>query len=362
MKNNTKNNYFLIFLFIASGFFLLAGKFSDIGRIFLVKELDESDCRYGSRWGDLYKYSRVSSFLEIINCVESKKEIDNISDCKILLIGDSYFEGSIGKGKFSNDLEGIISEKIFDITSFESYPAQNPYYCIKNLKPEEKNNKILLLETSERLSFDRINNHYLKDNINLKVTNAKEDIKQLFSFSKVDFLFENSNFSRDFVNYKSDFLFFLFKRMNNNIPIFSYSQKMLFYKDEYTFYKKRFTEEDIQITAKNIKLLSERLLNEYGITLIFTIIPDKITIYNYLVESNTIEPNGYLELLNNEIEKQGVEIVNSFEIFNNYKLNNNSNNLLYYKSDTHYNETGKNLILNAFKEKILRLKEKKCIH
>ena len=195
MKNNKKYKFVLAFLLLISGFFLLAGKISNIGRFLLIKEADEKGCSDGSRWGDLYKYSRVSSFSEIINCVESKHETDKISDCEILLIGDSFFEGAIGKGKFSNDLEEILSEKIFDITNFESYPAQNPYYCIKNLRPEEKNNKILILETSERQCYERINNHYLKSDINLNISNAKEEIKQVFSFSKVDYLFDNANFT-----------------------------------------------------------------------------------------------------------------------------------------------------------------------
>jgi len=356
LKNNFKYKFVLVFLFLISGIFLLAGKISNIGRYLLVKELDEKNCSYGIRWGDLYKYSRVSSFSEIIHCVEPKNETDKISECEILLIGDSFFESPIGKGKFSNDLEDMISEKIFDITYFESYPAQNPYYFIKNLKSEDKKNKILILETSERLSYDRINNHYLKSEININISNTKEDIKQIFSFSKVDYLFDNANFTYNYVNFKSDLLFLIFERMHNNIPIYSYSNKMLFYKDEYEFYKKRFTDDEIQKTANNIKLLSDKLYYESGIILIFTIIPDKITLYNDLIESNIITPSGYLEKLYNEIEKQGVEIINSYKILSDCRGFEDPN-LLYYRTDTHFNEAGKIIILNAFNEKIHQIKE-----
>ncbi len=116
----------------------------------------------------------------------------------------------------------------------------------------------------------------------------------------------------------------------------------LFYKKEYgdehgCFYY-NYSEDEIQKYADNIARMSDNLLSEYNLKLVFMPIPNKYTLYHKLINDDRY--NDFLPKLYDELEKRNVCYVNLYDEFSKRA------DTLYYGTDTHWNSKGIDLTLS----------------
>lgn len=112
------------------------------------------------------------------------------------------------------------------------------------------------------------------------------------------------------------------------------------------------SDEDINTILAKLSYFQEKLA-ERGIDFVFTVAPNKSTIYPEFMPYESLNENGKsnLDKINNLIDDYSINYIN----YKNLMLNNKENYDLYYKRDTHWNTVGaalaSNELLNYFSTK-----------
>jgi len=111
----------------------------------------------------------------------------------------------------------------------------------------------------------------------------------------------------------------------------------------------QFSDKEIDTYCDNLLTLKNELKAKHNIYFIFFPIPNKYTLYHHLL--NEDEYNGLLPRLNECLEEKGVPFVDVYSVFK------ESNELLYYKTDTHWNEKGAQFATNLLMQKIKEIQK-----
>ena len=103
-----------------------------------------------------------------------------------------------------------------------------------------------------------------------------------------------------------------------------------------TFYYD-FTGEEIETYARNIAHLAAELKRVYNLEMVFMVIPNKYTLYHQLVTQDSY--NGFIPELQEALDRVGVRYIDLYDPFR------ESDQFLYYGTDTHWNKAGVDLAL-----------------
>jgi hypothetical protein len=326
---------------------LLLGKIHFLGKPFLLKESDIT--LGGYKYGDLYRMSRVSIYKELLTYTIPPPETGNVNDADIFIIGDSFFESALGEYDFQQAL-GIKSKmRVYDISKISVDAVKSPLIFLNEQNFDKTKQRTLILESSERLSLSRSIDYnketrplYEPPRIILNM------IKDVFFYADVNYFFRNNFLVDDAVNFTSDFSFAYFRQINNNIGAYSINPNFLFYKEDTDFRKVIRTEEEINETANKIEALNQKL-SKFNIKLIYVIIPDKYSVYNEFV-NGTHQPDDYLISISQKLNAKGIDYIDLYSLYRQHKKL--TGEYLYYKSDTHFNERGREILIDECLKKM----------
>ncbi len=96
--------------------------------------------------------------------------------------------------------------------------------------------------------------------------------------------------------------------------------------------------------ADNIAQEARLIQEKYNLTFVYLIIPNKFSVYGDLVAGGKSYDN-FIPLLQAALQKRGIQYIDVYQIFTQYKKT-NPDDLLFYGGDTHYSPVGKQLVID----------------
>ncbi len=359
-----------IFIFITGLiclYLFFAIRFFPLTNAILVEKMDK-ETREFSKYGELYYHSCIPEFrIEFDNqygkYTVSDKNSD-IAEADILTYGDSFFDLAFQKC-IPELLADTLDKKVFSYVTMDQYRS-NPFYLLTergythNSEP-----KPFIYETVERLLPYKFRKEF-PTSFNLRYedidkkalrTQIKEFAFKQNSENLYDLALKQSYLTAKLYSLISMIKFNLFGYISPMTSIYKTNpEPWLFYKMEYTdelggFYYP-YTDAEIQNYAENIFQLQNNLKSLYNLDLVFLPVPTRYTICHKMVNDDLY--NNFLPRLYKELDKRGITYVNIYSEFA------NSNDILYYGTDTHWNPKGVDITLKLILEK-LNLSEQSSI-
>mgnify|MGYP001801841601 FL=1 len=339
---------FFVLGFICLIIFILA-RINNGLKILIDPEIDNT--------GDLYKQSSITNFREILpdkavlpnNVKKSefythKEGHPYVSDAEILTFGDSYFYFTRFTS-FPEYLSLKTNKKVF-------FAAEaNPFYTLKHENYSAGQSKYLIYETGERGIFERF-----KSKLNIDTATREEirtntfiirepgEVEKIYSR-----FFQLGYFTWQINEYINTFKFQYLDYINEATPVYSTDPPMLFYRTTVNSlpgsYQYDYSEAELNDIAENISYMNDMLDSLYNLKLVFMPVPNKISIYDTTTELK--EYNMLLPKLYEKLDKKGIEFI---DLYHPFKRN---NELLYYRTDTHWNEQGMKKACNILVDKYI---------
>ena len=297
-----------------------------------------------TKYGELYYFNMIRYFREeglppAERKFEHSEKQASVDECEILVFGDSFFEFSRHK-QFPEKLADDFSRKVHYVNNdFPlEYLAENGY--------QDTTPKLVLFERVERyipVAFEE--QHNRTDSQVEEVTNAFQPIKyakdKLFYESSeelYDAMLKRSYLSTGLYSFFVTLKFDLFGNMSGMTPAYlkDGSNSWLFYHDQVnetrTSFYYQFTDAQMDSICDHMADLAGKLLEEYNMHLLFLPLPAKYTMYHDLINNDPY--NEFLPRLFKGLDQRGVKYINVFDDFQ------ESDTLLYYRTDSHWNQKG----------------------
>jgi hypothetical protein len=304
------------------------------------------------KYSDLYNLSHIQSFREELPAIidsriedgqyggfRTKPNHSKINDADILTFGDSYFFFPYHT-TFSERLSNDLNKKVF--VEFE----RNPFKTLKEQSYKKGKQKFLIYELGERQIASLFMN---KVNIDPEIKISKEKkpffktLNTQFAEIRYNKILQQNILTGDLYTKIATLKFKMFGSISEYTPFYDEKSKFMFYSetvnDKRTSYFYDFKKDEITRIANNIVYLDNQLKELYNLQLVLMPIPSKITIYDYKVD--LYQYNNLLPQIYSELKNRGILYV---DLYNPYKM---SDEILYYATDTHWNEKGIDLALKA---------------
>lgn len=296
----------------------------------LVVDLDQ--------YGDLYRLNYVNKFKYILPekklaFNESDKHAD-LNDAEILIFGDSFFNYRRHKS-VPEQIADELNKKVFFIQSHfvDLFLSHNNYNSAKR--------RILIFEIAERgipIQFGE--------------TNSATNQFQFKFFEKLDttvfaqkyndryrFLLERSKLTYPIYSALNSFNFNQFGAISNSTPKYNTESGWLFYESTVNnkpgSYNYKYSNIEIENYADKMFEWKENISKKYNVEILFFIIPNKSSVYHSKIGREGY--SNFLPQLGKALDSKGVNYINLYIEFS------NTSDILYYPTDTHWNEKGEKI-------------------
>ncbi len=315
----------------------------------LLKEKVIPEYWENTKYGELYYFNYIKHFREYNLPKAGPKyrhtpKHPKLEDADVIIFGDSFFDFSRMK-TFPEKLGDSLNKKVF--YARYDYPlrhfAENRFHNHKA--------RVLIYETAERYIPTRFYkphelNVQADNRNNLRKTAAQIRDKIFLPDDEVryDLFLTRSYFTSDIYSWIATFKFDVFGYISSITPKYTLKEKepWLFYfeevNDKETSFYYQFSPEQIETYCDNIADLAHKLKQHYNLDMIFMAIPSKYTIYHKFLNNDAY--NGLLPAVYKGLEKRGINVVRLYEDYI------SSDEILYYGTDTHWNEKGLDIALN----------------
>ncbi len=332
---------FFIFICIFSLFIIVAAKVPYVRHQFARYDKKEDRAR-GYFSGNLYYMCKIDKFKGNY-MIFPHKEKDTIEDALIMVMGDSYTWFDSGSPIYADLLEIALEEKVYQVPS--RLAADKPLNYLKSIGYERGKNKILILQSTERHAMGRAHdfNNTLKQGARSKLAFLINWRKKIFNNDDVEFFFLNNKLTYGLLKNLKQVKFDLFGEIDSRMAVFSQDPDMLFYYEDVDFYRSEETDAEIKKMVKNIVTLKNDLKKKYDIDLIYSILPEKYTIYKDFVTEQK-EYDGFIPKVVLALNREGVETIDMYQVYMDYREKNKLG-LLYYPQDTHFTPLGKSIFV-----------------
>jgi hypothetical protein len=238
-----------------------------------------------------------------------------------------------------------LPERIAETTGKEVYYHRiaapywsNPVSFLEgeNFKPGKA--KVFIYGSAERYLLERFVKTFHVD----FSTNENSALRSVFE----DYLFpENTEFlyntilKKNYLTHKlysavNTFKFKAFEYIPSQTPryILEADSNFIFFHESVDHYYRNFTENELSKIADNLEKLSTTLKQKFGLELILIPVPEQYTIYNENQAQGRY--NNMLPRLYEKLEEKEVSFIQLYEPFM------NSEKLVFFKTDTHWNKNG----------------------
>jgi hypothetical protein len=302
-----------------------------------------------TKYGELYYFNFIKHFREKglpphdVKYRHSEKH-PSLEEADIYLFGDSFFDFT-RMTTFPERLGDTLNQR----TYYARFDRPLMYLEENNFQNDEE--KILLYESAERYIPTRFTlTHQL--NTGTEKNKIKESIRYILEdvifLENTEVLYSTllmrSHFTTDAYSFVSTLKFDALDYITDLTPKYTleHERPWLFYYDQLndepsSFYYKH-SQDEIDTYCDNIKDLSDKLYENYRLKMVFMAIPSKYTIYHKLINDDRY--NNFIPRLYAGLEERGVPVVPVYSDFIDKK------EVLYYGTDTHWNQKGLNIVLD----------------
>ena len=301
--------------------------------------------------GDLYRFAQVKRFkAKLPDDVPARKGQRDPAACDVLVSGDSFFEFKYGHAPFPEVLEKEMGRSVYFFSTVNQPAFANPFNFFKQSGIKADKERIFLLEHTER----HLVRYFSEPLVPEPSRTVSEDgpLKRwqerwiTKTEKNYEYFFKHSDLTAPFMEVFSTALFEIFGIISRDTPVYSKKPSFLFFREEVSplsqgsFY---WPHDDalVKRMADNIEKMKNDLRSIYNVKLVFLPVPNKYTIYSGLVNDDPYD--DFLPRLTAELEKRGVMTVNIYE---KYK---NSEEILYYPQDSHWNLKGFSIAMDEAK-------------
>lgn len=297
-----------------------------------------------TKYGEMYYFSMIRHFREP-GLPEAKQKFEHsskhapVSDSDILTFGDSFFEFSRHK-QFPERLADDFQKKVHYVNN------DHPLDYLNDNNYNDTIPRLVIYERTERfipVSFEKEhkNNPVLisKDQ-NERSILAK--MKDLIFYEKSEELYnvilKRSYLSTSLYSFFATLKFDLFGYISSLTPAYHVngSNSWLFYHDqvngEKTSFYYDFKETEIDSICDNMADLAKKLQEKYNLYLLYLPVPAKYTLYHGIINDDPY--NNFLPRLYKGLKERDVMYVNIYDDFK------NCSDTLYYRTDSHWKQTG----------------------
>lgn len=328
-------------------FILVGGKIKTFGRIFLPTQSEKN-----ISYGDLYTISELNDFHLPIPTVKSTNK-SSMENANIFAFGDSFLGSHFGIKNLPSLLEDNLKMPVFAVP----VAVENPLAYLESINYKKGAAKIVIVESVERYAVNRGLAYTTPTKSPTNISSWRKRVNDLdyaiFDTTDIDYFFKHNIFINPIRLFLKNLNFSLFGRIDSRISVFSLNPPMLFYFEEVNFDKNIQNAKLAPKVANNIKILGEILKNKYNLDMVYVVIPNKYTIYNYLDKHGSY--NYFIPRLQSELSKQKVNYV---DLYTPYMLNRTNERPLYYPNDSHFAPLGKEIMAEELGKKIKQILKK----
>ena len=302
-----------------------------------------------TKYGELYYFSQVLQYREkglppVKEKYQFSQDQASVDEAEIFVFGDSFFDIARGT-QIPEMIKEVSGKKVHYV--YKEGPLE--YFARNNFKNEKP--RLLIYGRVERyIPYEFNTPHeaiYIPDNRS-DFRKLAAGIKDKIFYSRTEELYDammkKSYLTSGIYSVISTIKFNLFGYISNLTPVHFIRKgtPWLFYHDQVngentSFYYKH-SDEDIIRYCNNIKDLEKKLSDYYNIQLFFLPIPAKYTLYHKFI--NDDKYNNLLPMLYDELENRDIKFVRLYDDFM------NSEEVLYYGTDSHWKKTGMDMTVN----------------
>jgi hypothetical protein len=300
------------------------------------------------KYGELYYFNYIKHFREYNLPKAGPKyrhtpKHPKLEDADIIVFGDSFFDFARMK-TFPEKLSDSLNKKVF----YARYDYPLRHFAENGFQNHKA--RVLIYESAERYIPTRFfKPHEInppgdnRSKIRKTAAQIRDKIFLPDDEVRYDLFLTRSYLTYDIYSLIATFKFDAFGYIPSTTPKYSLKEKdpWLFYveevNDKETSFYYQFSQEQIDTYCDNIADLANKLKKLYKLDMIFMAIPSKYTIYHKFLNNDAY--NNFLPSLYKGLEKRGIKIVKLYEDYV------NSEEVLYYGTDTHWNEKGLNIAL-----------------
>ena len=354
-----KDLILLIFIYlagIAALFVFITARSS-----FLFKKVSQSQGLFTVKYGDLYQTARIDDFKILLPAPAEEKNEDlrsgNINESDMIIFGDSFFTTHYGANNFPNQIAEKFNIKPFVYIDIYDDYKYLPFYFLKKHGYKKQEKKILLFESVERSLVTRFDREY---NPNPEINeplgtesgpskqNVWDDVKKVWfteTDEKYEWFLKNNIVTNKLVDIITTQKFRWFGIIHQRTPVYSLNPPILFYEGPIRQFKEGFgNDEQVEAISEKLLFMQKELLERYNLELVFMPIPNKYTVYYELLTEEKY--NDFLPRLHDELDRLKIKNVRVYDAF----VSAPKDELLYWNSDTHWNNKGMEISLNLLAE------------
>lgn len=162
------------------------------------------------------------------------------------------------------------------------------------------------------------------------------------------YLLQENKLNSSFTETINTIKFRLFRQLSDLTPKYSLDPKLLFYKSEVDFFQNPLSAATLEQISQNLKTISDELNNRYNIDFYFLPMPTKYMIYHQL--SGETKSNDFFSRLFQLLDQKQVKYINLYQPFL------ESKDIVYFVSDTHWNNSGIQISINQTIKRLTKTK------
>ncbi|MCE1189951.1 MAG: hypothetical protein LWX56_12530 [Ignavibacteria bacterium] len=304
---------------------------------------------------DLFRICRVKDFYEKLpDAVTNSAIYPEDSVRSIYFIGDSYLVKNYGSLSLADALSKELQQPVHAVEA----SAVNPQYFngteyLAHATANRDRKNFVIIEIVERNIVDRfadMRKYHAPAASGLGEKSAKEGNGRQESFTtRVDYFLRNNFASRYITEQINTFLFHEFHRIHPDTRVYSLQPPVLFYSEETnralpgSFYSIH-PDSVISLIADNLQIIQNRLKKEFSAECMFVFVPNKYTLYHNFVNLDTYD--NFLPRLTEALNRR--DVLNA-DIYSSFIY---AKEMLYFRSDTHWNKRGIEICLRAIMDKL----------
>ncbi len=314
----------------------------------LVKDKVIPEYWENTKYGELYNFNRVNHFKEELPPSGIKyrftEKHPDLHEADILSFGDSFFDFA-RIPTFPERLGDTLHKRVF----YARYDF--PLNTLAEENYQKGSSRVLIYETAERY----IPHRFSKPHENQYKPDTRSELRKRLAsiwntvFTKDSEVRYSLLLTRSYPTYRiysaiATLKFDAFGYIAETTPVYALNQEVpwLFYyeevNDDNTSFYYQHSDAEIETYCDNIADLRKKLKEQYNLDMLFFPMPCKYTVYHKFLNQDPY--NNLLPRIYKGLEKRGVPVI---KLYDDYMQ---STEILYYGTDTHWNEKGINIALS----------------
>jgi hypothetical protein len=306
-----------------------------------------------TRYGECYYFNHITDFREegipvAVTKFQYSPQQTPLEEAQVLIFGDSFLDISRGI-----QFPTLLCEKA-SLKKVHYVYQELPLTYLSRNRYAKGSRKILLLGLVERYIPYKFNSPHTSD----YKLDSRSKARKIVGNIKDNIFYQRSEELYDALLKRSYATSWIYSRIATlKFDLFGYISKLtpkyladrehpwLFYydqvNDDNTSFYYHHTDSEMLNICRNIRDLADQLDDQYNIELVFLPIPAQYTLYHSVINNDPY--NNFLPRLYHGLDEAGVPYV---EIYDKFK---ESDDILYYGTDGHWNLKGLNLATEMVK-------------